>query len=142
MWGMALRLSREHHQQLLEWAKAAYPRECCGLILGRANTVQATILSRNVAADPEQRFEIDPQVLVSAHRQAREGGLPVLGYAHSHPNGAAQPSQDDADCANPDGAYWLIIAGGGITCWQASANGTLYGRFKPVQLEIVDKAEA
>lgn len=115
---MALRLSRKHHTQLLEWVDAAGKIECCGLVLGSDDAVAELVLTANVAADATQHFEIDPADLIAAHRQAREGGWPVLGCFHSHPNGLVGPSATDAAQAAGDGQIWLIIANGEITAWK------------------------
>lgn len=64
----------------------------------------------NVAPDPLRHFEIDPAALIAAHRASRAGGLAVLGYFHSHPNGLARPSATDARAAAGDGRIWAILA--------------------------------
>lgn len=64
----------------------------------------------NVAPDPLRHFEIDPAALIAAHRASRAGGLAVLGYFHSHPNGLARPSATDARTAAGDGRIWAIVA--------------------------------
>jgi desampylase len=142
MWVMNLRISRDHHRQLLKWAKKAHPLECCGLLLGEADFVSSAILTTNVALEPRRHFEINPSQLIAAEREAREGGPKILGYFHSHPNSARKPSNKDASLAATDGRYWLIIADTKITCWQAILKGHLHGRFNSVPLEIVDAAKA
>ena len=115
---MELHLSSNDQQQLLGWAEAAAVYECCGLLRGRGNWVAAVELTQNVAADPTGRFELDPAALVAVHKDIRAGGMPLLGYFHSHPNGLAQPSSIDVAQAPPDNLFWLIIANHLITAWQ------------------------
>ena len=102
-------------------AEAAWPRECCGLLLGAPSTHESvtlasvprivrTVPASNVATDPLRHFEIDPAVLIAAHRAARHGGPRVLGYYHSHPSGIAAPSATDKAQAAGDGSIWAIIA--------------------------------
>jgi desampylase len=117
MWVMGLKLSRQQRQQLLDWADEAGELECCGLLLGRGGEVERVERAANVATDPERHFEIDPAALIGAEKQARQGGPAILGYFHSHPNGLAGPSTNDAASASLDGRYWLIIANGEITSW-------------------------
>jgi proteasome lid subunit RPN8/RPN11 len=105
-----------------EAAKAA-PRECCGLLLGRGATIEAIVPCRNIHPDPEGYFEIDPQMLIDAHRAARSGGPQVLGYYHSHPGGQSRPSPVDQAMAHGDGKVWAIIGGSGITFWRDRAEG-------------------
>jgi desampylase len=127
MWVMGLKLSRQQRQQLLDWADEAGELECCGLLLGRGGEVERVERAANVATDPERHFEIDPAALIDAERQARQGGPAIIGYFHSHPNGRAEPSPDDAASASADGRYWLIIANGEITSWLPLADDTTKG---------------
>lgn len=112
---------------------AANPdREACGLLLGQGPHVATAQPCRNVAADPAQRFEIDPAALLAAHRAARSGGAAVLGHYHSHPAGSPVPSPRDAADAAPDGALWLIVGAREARLWRAVADGRLENRFDPV----------
>lgn len=121
---MDLWISRIQRQQLLDWAKAAEPEECCGLLLGRNGVVERVERTANVAAQPLAEFEIDPASLITAEKHAREGGLAILGYFHSHPNGKAEPSVTDAQMAAADGRCWFIIAGGQIASWRPFVAGS------------------
>ena len=98
---------------------AADDREICGLLLGQAGRIEAIAPAANVAADPARHFELDPAVLIAAHRAARSGGPKVIGHYHSHPSGVAIPSATDAACAMPDGTLWLIVAGEAVRLWRA-----------------------
>lgn len=133
---MALYLSSGDWRQLLDWAESAGTHECCGLLRGEGDRVAAVQLSQNVAADPTRYFEIDPAALFSAGRDVRSGGIPVLGYFHSHPNGVAVPSATDVAQAAPDGRFWLIIAAGAITAWQPVVTGAQVNGFTPVALIV------
>jgi desampylase len=117
MWVMKLQISRTQRQQLLDWAALAEPNECCGLLFGFEGAVGSLELTINVANVPVRAFEIDPAALIAAEKRARNGEQDILGYFHSHPNGSAFPSLEDAHMAAPDGRTWLIIAGGDITAW-------------------------
>ena len=133
---MALHLSSSDWRQLLDWAESAGDHECCGLLRGAGDRVIAVELAQNVAADPARHFEIDPAALFSAGKDVRSGGIPVLGYFHSHPNGVAAPSATDVAQAAPDGRFWLIIAAGAITAWQPVVAGTQVSGFTPVALIV------
>ncbi len=98
---------------------AADDGEICGLLLGQAGQIEAIAPAANVAADPARHFELDPAVLIAAHRAARTGGRSVIGHYHSHPSGVAIPSATDAACATPDGTLWLIVAGEKVRLWRA-----------------------
>lgn len=115
---MDLQISSVQRQQLIEWASAEAPHECCGLLLGQDGRIETLQLTSNVARDPSREFEIDPLALIAGQKHARQGGPSILGYFHSHPNGLARPSAQDVRMAVADGRVWLIIAGNSISGWQ------------------------
>jgi proteasome lid subunit RPN8/RPN11 len=104
-------------------ARAAHPREACGILLGERGQITAVCETANVHPTPATHFEIDPQALIDAHRAARAGGAAVVGYFHSHPAGQAVPSATDKACAARDGRIWAIIAGDAIRFWQDGEEG-------------------
>ena len=132
---MAINISRQQQQLLLVWAAEAGGHECCGLLLGTDDAVERVELTANVATEPANSFEIDPAALISAEKQARQGGPNIIGYFHSHPNGVARPSSRDAAMAADDGRIWTIIAGGQITAWRPTReNGGAPVSFEPVAI--------
>ncbi len=114
---------------MLAHAAADHPREACGILLARGDTVIEAVAARNVAPHPETGFEIDPAVLLATHRRARGDGLNVAGWYHSHPNGVGEPSKTDAARAVEDGKIWVIAAAGQVSAWRVSA-----GQFVRVDL--------
>lgn len=120
---MKIEVSSNVVSMLLGEAQAADPCECCGILLGTGARIVEARAARNVHDAPEQHFEIDPQALVDAHRAARQGGLQVLGYYHSHPNGLARPSATDRAQAARDGSVWAIITADRITLWRSGDAG-------------------
>ena len=134
IWPMPVLLSSALHDQLLAEAASAHPLECCGLLLGDAETITHVRPCANVADDPSDTFEIDPAALIAAERAMRSGGPRIIGYYHSHPNGRAEPSPRDAASAAPDGRLWLIIAGTAITAWRAAAGGSVHAAFDAVEI--------
>lgn len=131
---MTLWISSELLTRLRTLADASPTQEVCGLLLGEGGEVQEIKAAANVASTPANRFEVDPTVLIAAHRAAREGGLAVIGCYHSHPGGVARPSAQDARQAAPDGQYWIILGTDGATAWQAVEQGAVHDRFIPVVL--------
>lgn len=116
---MDIVLTSEVHAALLAAARAAHPKEACGLLLGARARITAARPARNVHPNPHTHFEIDPEALIDAHRAARTPGAPqVLGYYHSHPTGPAQPSATDRAMAAGDGRIWAIIAGAEVALWR------------------------
>ena len=107
----ALILSDALREQIAREARAAFPRECCGLMEGvcEDNVMRVTALhpAHNLSQEAD-RFEIDPADHFRALRAARTNGCDVIGCYHSHPNGRAQPSERDGD--SETGFLWLIAA--------------------------------
>jgi desampylase len=90
-------------------AREAAPNECCGLLLGHDDEVVEAARSRNIADDPANRFLIDPADHFAALRMARERGLEVVGFYHSHPRSPAEPSARDlAEFSYPDHLYLIV----------------------------------
>lgn len=126
---MLLTISTPLLDEILAAAAASADAEICGLLLGRGDVVEAIRPCANVADDPRDSFEIDPAVLIAAHRAGRAGGPAPVGHYHSHPRGDVTPSARDAAAAEP-GSYWIIVAGGELGCWRARRGG----RFDPVAI--------
>lgn len=139
--GMELRISRALIAAIRTELAVAGGDECCGLLLGdrTAATIRAIRPAANIAQAPRHRFEIDPAVLIAAHKAARAGGPAILGHYHSHPAGAPVPSACDAAMALENGVYWLILGDGGeVRAWRAEDGGALHGRFAPIALMVAD----
>lgn len=128
-------------QQMQAAAALAGPEECCGLLLGQGGRIDDLRASANLAADRRRHFEIDPQILIDAHRAARAGGPGLIGYYHSHPNGLVGPSATDRAMAAGDGMIWAIIALGDapgdvlgdVTFWRDDG-----ARFVPLPYRLWD----
>jgi len=116
---------------MLHEASRAHPSECCGILVGELGRITGAVPAANVHPSPARHFEIDPQALIDAHREARGVGPQVVGYYHSHPNGLARPSATDAKQAANDGAVWAIIAAGRVTLWRSGA-----GAFTALPYEV------
>ncbi len=55
----------------------------------------------------DSTFVVDPIDFARAEGRARERGLALCGFLHSHPNGEAVPSEADRRCAWP--GYLQVI---------------------------------
>ncbi len=120
---MAFTLTSALVEALLAEAAAARPDEACGLLLGSGSLIAAHLPAANVHPTPRTHFEIDPQVLIDAHRAMRSGGARVAGYYHSHPVGPAQPSATDRALAARDGLIWAIVGEERVALWRAGHGG-------------------
>jgi proteasome lid subunit RPN8/RPN11 len=108
-----LRLAPDLRAQIEREAKAAFPRECCGLIEGtrthQATTANVLHPTRNLARELD-RFEVDPADQFRILRAARANDAEVVGCYHSHPNGRAEPSERDRKSMGEEGFVWVIAA--------------------------------
>ena len=71
---------------------------------------------------PQNRYEISPQDYIRADREARQAGLDIVGFYHSHPDHPARPSQFDLDNAWPELIYVIVSVNKGqageMTAWK------------------------
>lgn len=103
----ALRLPRTAYDALRAHGEETYPQECCGVLLGRTAAdgwqIESAVPAANARVEsPRSQFEIAPQELVKIAQQARNRGLEIAGFYHSHPDHPAHWSA--ADLAD---AHWL-----------------------------------
>lgn len=149
-----LTISRTVVDALKHCAAAAYPLECCGLLVGSrepgpASGAGVTRVSRilptpNRSATPRRAFEVDPAMHIALLRALREqtpNAAPireqVIGHFHSHPDAPAVPSaRDVAQAMDPD-AVWLIVAASAvgaaeIAAWQAMGDAAGAIGFRPM----------
>ncbi len=120
---------------LQQLAREMAPEETCGLLFGNNGTVSSFKATKNVARNRLHHFEIDPVDLIAAERAMRYNGPKIIGYYHSHPSGAIEPSKTDAAMASPDDRIWLIINGHAAAAWRSVENGQIYDRFDPITLD-------
>jgi len=106
-----LRLAAAARQAIARGAEAGYPHDVCGILLGRLGaeaSVEEACPCPNINAERSRdRYELDPLTQVKIEKQARERGLDVVGYYHSHPDHPAQASETDSKLSWP-GVYYLI----------------------------------
>lgn len=93
---------------MLEHAREAAPRECCGLLVGEGDCIVRSVRARNLDA-AATRYLIDPEDHFAAIRSARTEGLEVIGAYHSHPSSAPVPSPSDVAEANSGSNFVYVI---------------------------------
>ena len=94
--------------KLVEHARAAAPRECCGLLVGRNSRVDECVPTANVDPSPS-RYQVDPAAHIELTRRLRGSPRSILGVYHSHPRGGDAPSPSDiAEAAYPDFIHLII----------------------------------
>jgi len=81
-------------------AEATYPNECCGVMLGSIDgdsksVTIATPLENVSAGSQTARYQLRPEDLLHADREARRLKLDLIGIYHSHPDCDAYFSETD-----------------------------------------------
>jgi proteasome lid subunit RPN8/RPN11 len=112
---MPLTIPQPLYDQLRAHGEETYPNECCGIMLGRAeaDTIEVHDLIRagNTRTDSaHNRYNIAPQELIAAQRQARKSSLDIVGFYHSHPDHPAQYSTTDFAEAHWFGCAYVITS--------------------------------
>lgn len=123
-----MKISPELRAKMRAMGERAYPNEGCGIFLGtfgdevevvevrEGTNLRAGGDEENLPAEKDDRrhsardrYVLDPKDILHAEKDARQRGLEVVGFWHTHPDHPAHPSQYDADHAWSDYVY-LIMA--------------------------------
>lgn len=103
-------------KQMQSDAVQRYPRECCGILLGRreesteCRVVQYIYPVRNVAKEALQgrRFEMSPKSILRAEQFGMRHRMELIGVYHSHPDVEARVSGEDRQYAMPGCSYPIL----------------------------------
>jgi len=98
-------------------ARASYPEECCGFLIGALDPPEPTGRRRLLEVEPaanefdgerSRRFMIRPRDLLEAERRREGTDRMVAGFYHSHPDHPARPSAFDQEHALPWYTYIVL----------------------------------
>ena len=112
-------IERQPWREMVNHAQATYPNECCGAMIGTIDgdtkTVVHALALDNASEGPQAaRYELRPEDLLRADREARERKMDLIGIYHSHISSPAYPSRTDAEQAFwPDATYVIVSLAGG-----------------------------
>jgi len=141
-------LEERHITEIRQHGERDYPFECCGLMLGRfekegRKIVIETYSISNARAEEAKRnrFLIRPEELMRGEKYAREQGLDVVGFYHSHPDDVAVPSQYDLEHAWPTYSYVVVAVDKGraidLRSWEMESDRSQFN-----EEQIVSEARA
>ena len=133
-----LKISSELADKIRAHGVQTYPHECCGALLGRDTEVADRRVYREIHGlhplvnrrddSPNNRFSVTSQDVLDAEKAARQQGLEVVGWYHSHPDHPARPSQYDRDHAWPWYSYIIVSVANRIpeemTSWRLTDDRT------------------
>ena len=143
-----IRIPKPLLEAIMAAAEAAYPDECCGLLVGRdldggGVAVTAVEPSPNDAAGSRRdSFEVSPQLRFDVMRRLAAGNATattperIVGHYHSHPDHPAEPSARDLEMAFEPDLVWLIVGvdKGRATRATAHVLDDSAGRFREIRL--------
>lgn len=108
-----IEIGQKFLDRIFEHAKESYPYECCGILIGQQKgnkKVQDLVETANLAERfGRSRYRIDGRDYLRADHQAKEKGLEIIGFYHSHPGVSSLPSATDQELAW-EGFSYLIIS--------------------------------
>ncbi len=132
-----IRVTPQHLADIGLHGEADYPHECCGLLIGHidAQGVKTVVDTAPISNAREEeakrnRFLITPAELMAGERLARQNGLDIVGFYHSHPDQPATPSQFDLEHAWPTYSYVIVSVGRGsageLLSWELREDRTCF----------------
>ncbi len=105
-----LRMSTEFREAIFQHARDETPRECCGIIAGKADGTLTTFHRLTNVAEGNRLYLIDDMELYQLTRELIERDEEPLIIYHSHPETPAYPSATDvANAVYPD-SYYVICS--------------------------------
>ena len=151
---MAIELTERDRKRIEQHGVEAYPNECCGFLLGREENGRRVIVDvapiqnawQSMENNPyevrpedslKNRSLVDPKDYLRIDREARQKGLDIISFYHSHPDHPPRPSEFDRKHALPFLIYVILAVEKGIpremTAWLLSEDGA---RFLSEELSI------
>ena len=150
---LTVNLSHELTERIRRHGAEAFPHECCGALLGRDSAFEeaANQPGREVVElfplvnrrddSPRNRFAVTAEDVLEAEKAARQHGLDVVGWYHSHPDHPARPSQFDREHAWPWYSYIIVSVMNAnpaeMTSWRLNDDRQDYS---PERIEIRNRA--
>ena len=101
-----IHIENEPWAAMVAHARASYPNECCGAMLGSTDgetkTVREAIALQNAFEGAQAaRYELRPEDLLAADKAARGRNMDLIGIYHSHPDCDAYFSTTDLQNSCP-----------------------------------------
>jgi proteasome lid subunit RPN8/RPN11 len=105
-------------ETMVAHAQSTFPDECCGVMIGKIGdegklVTTAIALENAYKGKQEDRYEIRPEDLLAADKNARAEGLDLIGIFHSHPDCDAYFSKTDLENSCPWYSFVVLSIKGG-----------------------------
>lgn len=103
-----VRIPKKIYDEMVENARSTAPKECCGLLAGRDETITRHYPLTNIENSPVS-YMIDPKEQFRVFKEMRGDKTELIAIYHSHPHTEAYPSSTDVQLAfYPDSAYIIV----------------------------------
>ena len=152
--GFRLNISHDLAERIGQHGAETFPHECCGALLGRDSAFKESSSAESAREvlelfplvnrrddSPRNRFAVSAEDVLDAEKAARQRGLDIVGWYHSHPDHPARPSQFDREHAWPWYSYVIVSVMGGkpadMTSWRLNDDRQDYTQ---EQIEIRNRA--
>nr|CRH07775.1 putative Mov34/MPN/PAD-1 family protein [Candidatus Magnetococcus massalia] len=123
--------------QMFGHAQRSFPEECVGILSGQEGEISQCHTLTNALGET-RRFLADPEEQIKLFKDLRTQGRELMAIYHSHPEGAAEPSQADLLQAYYEEALYLIIALGTDGRLDMQGYQIKAGKAEAVELSIRD----
>ena len=106
-------LKKSHLESIKQIARATYPHECCGIMVGSVDgdikRVSELIPAVNERTDSlANRYLITAAFVQKIEARLRNTDSSIVGFFHSHPDVPARPSAYDQEHAWPWYSYLIV----------------------------------
>jgi proteasome lid subunit RPN8/RPN11 len=113
-----IKINPDAWETMVAHAQSTFPDECCGVMIGKIdddakNGTNAIALENAYKGKQEDRYEIRPEDLLAADKDARAQGLALIGIFHSHPDCDAYFSKTDLENSCPWYSFVVLSIKGG-----------------------------
>jgi proteasome lid subunit RPN8/RPN11 len=113
-----IKINSEAWRVMVDHAQSTFPDECCGVMVGSTDAgeklvTEAFALENAYKGKQEDRYEIRPEDLLAADKNARAKGLDLIGIFHSHPDCDAYFSKTDLENSCPWYSFVVLSIKGG-----------------------------
>ncbi|HXF28123.1 MAG TPA: M67 family metallopeptidase [Verrucomicrobiae bacterium] len=113
-----IRIEGKAWSAMVAHAESTFPNECCGAMLGVSDGVEKQVSVASPIENAYQgaqnaRYELRPEDLLAAEREARKQGMDLIGIFHSHPDCDAYFSETDLKNSCPWYSFVVLSIKGG-----------------------------
>jgi proteasome lid subunit RPN8/RPN11 len=144
---MSIEMRQQDVDRIHKHATECYPSECCGFLLGletngRRVVHDVAIIQNSWQTAEHNPYEIrpedstrnrslvDPRDYLRIDREARQRGLDIISFYHSHPDHPSRPSEFDRRHAVPFLIYVILAVDKGVpgemTAWLLEDDGARF----------------